>query len=220
MATQHDFRKTGPSSQRKKRARKVKKTYSMVGSPEYMAVEILDSKGYDQSVDYWSLGIILYELLYGVTPFVADTIVDVFRNVMEHEKVLTRFPEESYDDDGNMQIIISDEAWDLITKLLSKPSKRLMNFDVIKKHPFFKGLKWDKIRELEPPFVPQLENELDTSYFESEKKEDEEEDISEILDDLEQKDDSSRLFSNSKNSKKNQEEISKFAFAGFTFRHY
>jgi len=186
----------------------------MVGSPEYMAVEVLDGQGYTHTADHWSLGVILYELLLGITPFVSDTVVQVFQNIVDWDNVLIRNPAGSLNEEADVEI--SDLAWDLISKLICIKEKRIgtNGIDDIKNHPFFKGIQWDKIREIEPPFVPQLEDELDTSYF---TEDDEPKSIDELVEACSQGD-RCKLFSTAKNKK--QDNVNKYIFAGFSFKHY
>ncbi|KAJ3450266.1 cell cycle protein kinase dbf2-related [Anaeramoeba flamelloides] len=138
-----------------------RKHFTFVGTPNYMSPEILSRKGYDKSVDFWSLGCILYELLAGIPPFSGNEIEETLRNIMFYTKTLT--PPVSIDDEE----IIEKETWDLITTLLDVPLKEdpkvfLQN---LKKHPFFDGIDWGNLRNSTPPFVPMLENEMDISYF-------------------------------------------------------
>jgi serine/threonine protein kinase len=88
-----------------------RKMYSVVGSPEYMAVEILSQEGYTESVDCWSLGVLLYEFVFGFTPFGAETALRVFNNIRNWAELLKRPPSI----DGE-ELPVSSECWDLITK--------------------------------------------------------------------------------------------------------
>ncbi|KAJ5070339.1 cell cycle protein kinase dbf2-related [Anaeramoeba ignava] len=135
---------------------------SFVGSPGYVAPEIILQKQYGKEVDLWSLGCILYEMLAGFTPFAGRTDTETLENVVNFKQVL-EFPD--YDDEEPM----TDEAWDLIKILLSSQEKRTkINLETtIKAHPFFKGIKWDSLRQMDPPFVPKLKNETDISYFDT-----------------------------------------------------
>jgi len=137
-----------------------------VGSPDYMAYEILEGSGYDFSVDWWSIGIILFEMVTGVPPFFAELPNQVFANIMEYETYLAEI-RISLADDG---VIISDACWDLITKLICKPEDRLgkNSGSEILAHPFFKSLQLTDIQKLKPPFVPKLKEGLDLSYFDTE----------------------------------------------------
>lgn len=112
-------------------------------------------------VDWWALGIILYEFLIGVVPFFGDTPEDLFSHVISDE---IQWPEEPY--------APPEEAQDLINGLLQQNSlDRLgtVNGAVeIKSHPFFFALNWNSLLRQKAEFVPQLEGEDDTSYFDSE----------------------------------------------------
>ncbi|KAJ9069435.1 serine/threonine-protein kinase dbf2 [Entomophthora muscae] len=141
--------------------------YSMVGSPEYMAPEILalseseEGYSYDHRVDYWALGCILYEYLAGFPPFTSPNQEEVWLNLSQWEAVLTRpiFEEDALNDN------FTDLAWDLIGHLIASPEKRYKSLAEVKAHPYFDGIDWDNMRKSEPPFVPQLESETDSSYF-------------------------------------------------------
>lgn len=111
-------------------------------------------------MDYWSVGIILFELIVGEPPFYSESIVQTYQRIKNHEKELV-FPEN---------IEMSDAAKDLIRKLLSAPDSRLGRNGAaeVKEHAFFKNSKWtfETIRITTPPFVPQLSSDDDTSNFE------------------------------------------------------
>eukprot|EP01133_Synstelium_polycarpum_P015718 gene15718-18674_t len=110
--------------------------HSAVGSPEYMAPEIVSDEGYDLTCDYWSLGCVFMEMLCGFNPFCADTPNDVFINIIQWKEVLD---------------------WPLFTQELSSDAA-----DILKRN----GMTWDSILAQTPPFIPKVENDLDTSYFE------------------------------------------------------
>lgn len=138
-------------------------TSSFCGTPEYVAPEMVAQVGHDKAVDWWALGILIYEMLIGVTPFYNRN-----RNVMlmkiQNSKII--FPDKK-----KYKIGYSPEVQDIICKLLQKkPHKRLGSkngLDEILAHPWFEDLNSDDIlsKKIEPPFVPQLNDEIDTKYF-------------------------------------------------------
>ena len=137
-----------------------KKLYSCVGTAYYVAPEVLSKKGYGQEIDWWSVGVIFFEMLVGYAPFCAEDTQTVCGNILKHKETLKIPPE----------ITLSKEATDLIYRMIDDPSKRLgkNGADEIKAHPFFKGVDWDHIREtMKPPFIPEIENDYDTKYFET-----------------------------------------------------
>lgn len=136
-----------------------KKLYSCVGTAYYVAPEVLIKKGYTQDIDWWSVGVIFFEMLVGYAPFCAQETHEVCFKILNYQKYLT-IPSN---------ITISPEAKDLITKLLSDSSTRLgkNGADEIKAHPFFKGMDWENIRNSKPPFIPDIKNDYDTKYFET-----------------------------------------------------
>ena len=136
------------------------KLYSCVGTAFYVAPEVLNKKGYSQEIDWWSVGVIFYEMLVGYAPFCAQETQEVCSRILNHDKYL-QIPNE---------IKLSKEALDLIYKMLSDSNKRLgkNGADEIKSHPFFKGVDWDNIRDtMKPPFIPDLQNDYDTRYFDT-----------------------------------------------------
>ena len=134
------------------------RNFSCVGTAYYVAPEVLKKKGYGKEIDWWSLGIIFYEMLIGYAPFCSKETNDVCYKVLHYENYLS-FPNK---------IKISDCAKDLILKLITDSNFRLgkNGSEEIKKHPFFKGVNWKKIKDMKPPFIPNLKNDYDTKYFE------------------------------------------------------
>ncbi|KAL3850322.1 hypothetical protein ACJIZ3_012204 [Penstemon smallii] len=120
---------------------------SFVGTHEYLAPEIIKGEGHGSAVDWWTFGILLYELLYGKTPFKGLSNEDTISNVVSQCHI--NFPECS---------MVSSNARDLITRLLKKePENRLGSAKgaaEIKQHPFFQGLNWALIRCETPPELP------------------------------------------------------------------
>ncbi|KAK7831780.1 putative serine/threonine-protein kinase ndra [Quercus suber] len=132
--------------------------YSTVGTPDYIAPEVLLKKGYAMECDWWSLGAIMYEMLVGYPPFYSDDPMTTCRKIVNWRTHL-KFPEEAK---------LSPEAKDLISKLLCNVSQRLgsKGADEIKAHPWFKGIDWEKIYHMEAAFIPEVNDELDTQNFE------------------------------------------------------
>ncbi|XP_059626049.1 uncharacterized protein LOC132269056 isoform X2 [Cornus florida] len=132
--------------------------YSTVGTPDYIAPEVLLKKGYGMECDWWSLGAIMYEMLVGYPPFYSDDPMSTCRKIVNWRTHL-KFPEEA---------TLSPEAKDLISKLLCNVNERLgsRGADEIKAHPWFKGIDWDKIYQMDAAFIPEVNDELDTQNFE------------------------------------------------------
>ena len=135
-----------------------KKNYSCVGTAYYVAPEVLNKKGYNQNIDWWSVGVIFFEMLVGYAPFCSKETTEVCYKILHWEKYL-EIPKK---------VKISKEAEDLIRKLINNSNERLgkNGVDEIKKHPFFNDIDWDNIKNLKPPFIPQLNSDYDTKYFE------------------------------------------------------
>ncbi|CAL5207044.1 unnamed protein product [Lathyrus oleraceus] len=132
--------------------------YSTVGTPDYIAPEVLLKKGYAMECDWWSLGAIMYEMLVGYPPFYSDDPMTTCRKIVNWKSHL-KFPEEAG---------LSPEAKDLISRLLCNVNHRLgsKGADEIKTHRFFKGVEWDKLYQIEAAFIPEVNDELDTQNFE------------------------------------------------------
>ncbi|XP_042371479.1 microtubule-associated serine/threonine-protein kinase 3 isoform X3 [Plectropomus leopardus] len=129
------------------------------GTPEYIAPEVILRQGYGKPVDWWAMGVILYEFLVGCVPFFGDTPEELFGQVVSDEII---WPEG---DDA-----LPNDAQDLITRLLRQsPLDRLGTGGAaeVKQHPFFQGLDWNGLLRQKAEFIPQLEAEDDTSYFDT-----------------------------------------------------
>lgn len=133
---------------------------SIVGSPDYMALEVLEGKSYDFTIDYWSLGCMLFEALCGYPPFSGSKQDETYHN-LKHWKTALRRPQTR---DG--RYVFSDRTWQLIIRLIASPSTRLRNFKQVQSQAYFKEIDdWSTIRNRSPPFTPQLDNEEDAGYF-------------------------------------------------------
>ncbi|XP_059660330.1 uncharacterized protein LOC132306782 isoform X2 [Cornus florida] len=132
--------------------------YSTVGTPDYIAPEVLLKKGYGMECDWWSLGAIMYEMLVGYPPFYSDDPMSTCRKIVNWRTHL-KFPEEAN---------LFPAAKDLISKLLCNVNQRLgsKGADEIKVHPWFKGIDWDRLYLMEAAFIPEVKDELDTQNFE------------------------------------------------------
>lgn len=143
---------------------------SFCGTPEYLAPEMITKKGHNKSVDWWAIGVIIYEMVIGVTPFFNRN-----RNMLlmkiKNSKII--FPDQE-----KYQIFYSKQFIDIVSKLLLKDKdKRLGNkgdWKEILQHPFFEGIDIDKLlkKQIKPIFKPDLsKHKIDTKYFNAESDE-------------------------------------------------
>jgi cell cycle protein kinase DBF2 len=141
------------------RERNVNYAKSIVGSPDYMAPEVLKGDEYDFTVDYWSLGCMLFEALAGYPPFAGATVDETWQNLKRWTKVLKK---PVYEDPA---YYLSKRTWDLITRLVAARSSRFRGAKEIRAHPYFAEVDWSQLREQRAPFVPELDSETDAGYF-------------------------------------------------------
>ena len=136
--------------------------YSTVGTPDYIAAEIIQTKGYNKSVDWWSLGVLIYEMLSGFTPFYDSNTLKTYDNILNAP---LKFP---------MSKNFSNEVIDLLTKLINRDlSQRLGNLqngvEDIKNHIWFQEVNWHKMfkKNIETPYEPPIKaGHGDTSQYE------------------------------------------------------
>ncbi|KAL4927574.1 serine/threonine-protein kinase [Aspergillus undulatus] len=185
------------------RERQVNYAKSIVGSPDYMAPEVLKGDQYDFTVDYWSLGCMLFEALAGYPPFAGATVDETWQNLKNWQKVLRR---PVYEDPN---YFLSKRTWDLITRLVASRDHRFKNIQEIHAHEYFNEVDFNHLREQRPPFVPELDSETDAGYFDDFSNEadmakyKEVHDKQRALEEMAERDD----------------KMSKGLFVGFTFRH-
>uniref|UniRef100_A0A8C1IUF1 Serine/threonine-protein kinase Sgk1 n=1 Tax=Cyprinus carpio TaxID=7962 RepID=A0A8C1IUF1_CYPCA len=135
-------------------------TTTFCGTPEYLAPEVLRKQPYDNTVDWWCLGSVLYEMLYGLPPFYSRDTHEMYDNILHKELV--------------MRPGASTAAWSILQALLEKDNTRRLgyrdDFNEVKGHEFFSFINWDDLeqKKLPPPFSPSVESQYDISNFDPE----------------------------------------------------
>uniref|UniRef100_A0A9J8BE83 protein kinase C n=1 Tax=Cyprinus carpio carpio TaxID=630221 RepID=A0A9J8BE83_CYPCA len=137
------------------------RTSTFCGTPEFLAPEVLTDTSYTRAVDWWGLGVLIYEMLVGESPFPGDDEEEVFDSIVNDEVRYPRF--------------LSSEAIGIMRRLLRRnPERRLgsseKDAEDVKKQPFFRTMDWEALllRKLPPPFLPTIGNKEDVSNFDEE----------------------------------------------------
>ncbi|KAL7838206.1 hypothetical protein AOLI_G00266100 [Acnodon oligacanthus] len=137
------------------------RTSTFCGTPEFLAPEVLTDSTYTRAVDWWGLGVLIYEMLVGESPFPGDDEEEVFDSIVNDEVRYPRF--------------LSPESVSIIQKLLQKnPEKRLgageQDANEVKRHRFFQGVDWEALlaKQVKPPFLPTIKTDADVSNFDEE----------------------------------------------------
>lgn len=129
------------------------KTYTICGTPHYIAPEVLQNKGYGQEADWFSFGVVLYEMFIGMMPFTGESPMEVLNSIVN--------------DKPKLPSSLGKETVSLIKGLLIKDPTKRYGASKVKSHDFFKRLNFDQIerKALEPPFFPTVDSADDTRNF-------------------------------------------------------
>eukprot|EP01084_Bolivina_argentea_P286181 490897_1 len=137
-----------------KKHRERKLVYSTVGTPDYIAPEVFRQKGYDHSIDFWSMGVILFEGLLGYPPFYAEDPLQTCRKIF-HYRQYFKIP---------FGANLSSECIDLLNNLICS-CRRRYGYSQIIQHEWFKNIQFNDLLSMKPPFIPTVKSDDDTSYF-------------------------------------------------------
>ncbi|XP_041096475.1 STKc_SGK domain-containing protein isoform X3 [Polyodon spathula] len=135
-------------------------TSTFCGTPEYLAPEVLRKQAYDRTVDWWCLGSVLYEMMYGLPPFYSRNTAEMYNNILHKDLVL--------------KPNVSNAGCELLQGLLQKDRKHRLgardDFLELKSHAFFSPINWDDLtaKKITPPFIPSLASPVDLQYFDTE----------------------------------------------------
>ena len=136
-----------------------KVAHSLVGTPNYIAPEVLRQEGYTQKCDFWSVGVILYEMVIGMPPFYAQTPLETQKKILNWRHTF-KIPERPQ---------VSRQCHDIMKKWICSSNDRLADISVIKSHDWFKlkpnPINWDNLRQIKPQYIPIIKDHLDTSNF-------------------------------------------------------
>ncbi|XP_056341695.1 serine/threonine-protein kinase greatwall isoform X3 [Oenanthe melanoleuca] len=128
----------------------------ILGTPDYLAPELLLTQPHGSAVDWWALGVCLFEFLTGIPPFNDETPTQVFQNILKRDIPWPEAEEK-----------LSDNAQNAIDILLTIDTTKRAGLKELKHHPLFHGVDWDNLQNQTMPFIPQPDDETDTSYFEA-----------------------------------------------------
>ena len=186
----------GHAEKRQNHKKNRQRIVSLVGTPDYIAPEVFGKDGYTETVDWWSLGTIQFEMLVGYPPFFAENPSATCKKVQDWKNTFV-IPKEAR---------LSMESTDLLRRLICHPSERLgcNGVDEIKAHPFFKGVDWKRIRDINAPNIPKLKHAEDTSIF------DEFPEIDPWLDEEQE--------ANKKSKKYKKNKVNDVHFIGYTYK--
>lgn len=131
------------------------KNEKVFGTPDYLCPELLLAYPHDKSVDWWALGVCLFEFLVGITPFADETPQLIFNNILN---LNIEWPKNAES--------LSQEAVEVIAKLLNPVPIKRLSIVQIKQHNLFKNINWNELQNEKAPFIPQPDHNMDTCYFE------------------------------------------------------
>jgi protein kinase A len=143
---------------------------TLCGTPQYLAPEVIQNFNHSFTVDWWSLGILIYEMIFGVVPFKGDKNMKTYAKILTEQPLIPDFRQTTF---NRHKLRTKPHTRDIIERLLKKQAHKRLGAGMagaqnVRKHPFFADMAWDQIihQTFEPPYIPKIRDDRDLTLFE------------------------------------------------------